>query len=329
MSFIVNSRGRDIVLATAAACCLPALAVAGPADTAEYTLNFEAAWSSQTHPTDFPGNSAHFSGLVGGTHNADVQFWATGELASAGIERVAETGSKTSLINEVENAIDDGDAEFVLSGGAVNISPGSVSMSFNASQEFDLVTVVTMIAPSPDWFVGVAGADLFVDNAWVDQLVVQLYPYDAGTDSGPTFTSSNQPTNPPENIFRIEQAPFLNNGAVLPLGTFTFTRVPDLAEDTDDDAVPDVADNCLLQPNADQRDSNNDGFGNACDADLNNDCQTDFADLSIMKAAFFGTSADEDLDGDGNVNFADLAIAKALFFSAPGPSDAPNDCAGN
>ncbi len=328
MSYIVNSRARHIALTTVAMCCLPALAIAGPADTAQYTLTFEAAWSSQTHPTDFPGNSAHFSGLVGGTHNGGVQFWAAGELASTGIERVAESGSKTALISEVEDAIDDGTAQFVLSGGSIGISPGSVAMSFGASQDFDLVTVVSMIAPSPDWFVGVAGADLFVDNAWIDELIVQLYPYDAGTDSGPTFTSPNQATNPPQDIFQIQDAPFLNAGVVLPLGTFTFTRVPDLAEDTDDDAVPDVADNCLLQPNEDQRDSNNDGLGNLCDADLNNDCQTDFADLSIMKAAFFGTGADEDLDGDGNVNFADLAIAKGLFFNAPGPSDAPNACDG-
>ncbi|MGA7304440.1 MAG: hypothetical protein WBW88_06180, partial [Rhodothermales bacterium] len=49
-------------------------------------------------------------------------FWMPGESASDGIESMAETGQKGALTAEVEAAIADGTAEFVLSGGGINPS---------------------------------------------------------------------------------------------------------------------------------------------------------------------------------------------------------------
>ena len=54
---------------------------------------------------------------------------------------------------------------------------------------------------------------------------MELLPYDAGTDSGDTYTSPNEPTDGPEAIHRIEVEPFLIDGVVPALGTFTFTRL--------------------------------------------------------------------------------------------------------
>jgi spondin-1 len=62
-----------------------------------------------------------------------------------------------------------------------------------------------MIYPSPDWFVGVSGLELCLANgSWVEQKILNLYPYDAGTDSGPTYISPDQPTIPKEAIRRIK-----------------------------------------------------------------------------------------------------------------------------
>jgi hypothetical protein len=63
--------------------------------------------------------------------------------------------------------------------------------------------------------------------------------------------------------------------------------------DTDGDGIPDDVGNCIDVFNPDQRDTDGDGCGNRCDADLNN---------------------------DGIINFADLAIFRALFGKPPGPS---------
>jgi hypothetical protein len=80
--------------------------------------------------------------------------------------------------------------------------------------------------------------------------------------------------------------------------------------------VPDASDNCLLTVNADERDTNGDGIGNACDADFNGDCVQNFLDLGVMKAAFFTVGdTDTDLDGDGITNFSDLAVLKGAFLS--------------
>ena len=50
------------------------------------------------------------------------------------------------------------------------------------------------------------------------------------------------------------------------------TVVP-AAVDTDGDGILDDTDNCLDVANADQRDTDGDGFGNRCDTDLNNTMQ--------------------------------------------------------
>jgi hypothetical protein len=98
-----------------------------------------------------------------------------------------------------------------------------------------------------------------------------------------------------------------------------------IGADTDSDGISDAFDNCTLVANPDQRDTNGDGYGNVCDADLNNDGAINFTDLGALKAVFF-TSGDVDADfnGDGRVNFADLGIMKAAFFGAPGPSGIAN-----
>ena len=90
--------------------------------------------------------------------------------------------------------------------------------------------------------------------------------------------------------------------------------------DTDLDGVDDAIDNCTLVGNADQRDTNGDGFGNICDADLNGDNLTDLTDFSQFRSAFGTTDPDADFDGSGSVNLSDFSIFRSLFGSAPGPS---------
>lgn len=62
--------------------------------------------------------------------------------------------------------------------------------------------MVKMI-PSPDWFVGVDNLNLCEGGQWKQEVTIDLQPYDAGTDSGFTFSSPNFPTSPPENITKV------------------------------------------------------------------------------------------------------------------------------
>ena len=168
---------------------------------ASYTVNFDATWSATTHPTGFPSNP-HFSDLVGTNHKDSVNFWQVGGLASPGIEAMSEEGATAPLASEVNNAIVAGTAENVLLGNFIPSSPGSTSFQFNLSPGFSKVTLVSMIAPSPDWFVGVSGLEFCENGDWVNKSV-DLFAYDAGTDSGTTYEANNANTNPQEAISRL------------------------------------------------------------------------------------------------------------------------------
>lgn len=209
----------------------------------QYEVTFDATWSDETH-SPFPP-SPHFSGLIGATHNADLRFWENGGLASRGIEVMAETGGKSSLQQEISTAMSEGSAYSLISGGGIGRSPGTVTKTFTINSSHPLVSLVTMIAPSPDWFLGVDSLPLFQNGRWRGEVVVDLYPYDSGTDNGPNFTSSNSDTNPAEPIRLIDGFPFQD---APPLGTFTFKLI------------------CEDPPTG----------------DLNGDCRVDYLDLRIL-----------------------------------------------
>jgi hypothetical protein len=197
---------------------------ATPAESARYRVSFDASWSEETHPTDIP-RTPHFSGLIGGTHGSAARFWEEGALASEGIRLMAEQGRKTPLDTEIEAAISAGRGQYVLSGGDVPRSPGSVSLDFDITRDYPLVTLVSMVAPSPDWFVGISSLNLIENGTWVTEKIVTLHPYDAGTDSGVTFSSADVKTLPPQPIHRITTGPFVVGASVPPVGTFTFRRI--------------------------------------------------------------------------------------------------------
>jgi hypothetical protein len=194
--------------------------------TARYQVVFNATWSQATHPTNWPAG-AHWSGLVGGTHNEAVHFWREEETASEGIRLMAERGQQATLLSEIAPAIADGTAHLQLAGGGIGTSPGSVSLTFPQSmrRDFPLVTLVSMIAPSPDWFVGVDSLSMITNENWATNLTVTLYGFDAGTDSGPSYASADQVTVPRGVVTRFTGFPAIQNGVIVPFGNFTFIRL--------------------------------------------------------------------------------------------------------
>jgi hypothetical protein len=94
------------------------------------------------------------------------------------------------------------------------------------------------------------------------------------------------------------------------------------AADTDGDGIADDVDNCILVPNADQLDTDHDGYGNACDPDFNNDGVVDQSDYDALQSKIGVTPVNPlyDLDGNGAVNINDLNRLKSYMGKAPGPS---------
>jgi len=185
-------------------------------EPATYVVTLEATWSAETHPAAFPTN-AHFSRLTGAAHAASTSLWAVGRAASTGIQDMAELGRTDALRAEVEAF---GDSAIYVEGGPIPVSPGTATVEVTVTDERPLATVVSMLAPSPDWFVGVSGLDLRSDDGWQDRVTVDLEVYDAGTDDGASYTAANAPRTTPAPVSPVSYAPLVGTA----VGRLVFER---------------------------------------------------------------------------------------------------------
>ncbi len=193
-------------------------------------MTFSAVWDASSHGNrpPFPAGP-HFSRIVGATHLAETSFWSRDGIASPGIESMAETGSVTTLCQEIGAEADRERSGVCLKGAEASFpSPGSVSLTFDVDARHPVVTLVSMIAPSPDWFVGVNALPLTEDGCWSERIERDLIGYDAGTDSGAAFTDPDADVTPHEPIGLIRDLP----AAVReePFATLVLTRKTELEE---------------------------------------------------------------------------------------------------
>ncbi|MEO8444468.1 MAG: thrombospondin type 3 repeat-containing protein [Gammaproteobacteria bacterium] len=98
--------------------------------------------------------------------------------------------------------------------------------------------------------------------------------------------------------------------------------------DTDGDARGDLCDNCRLLANNSgagaQCDSDNDGFGNRCDGDFNNNSATNAQDTTLFRQRLGQPSVAPtynaaDLNCNGSVNAQDTTLFRQLLGAPPGP----------
>lgn len=190
---------------------------------AVFEVEFKSTWTSATHPTNFPSNP-HWSPLIGATHDGKTHLWMAGGIASAGIEQMAETGGTGALTAEINAAITAGGAHAVVRGGGLG-SPASIKIRFVAESSHPFLSITTMLAPSPDWFAGLDSLPLMKNGRWIDTASEKATVWDAGTDSGVSYTSPNANTNPKAKIAVVSttQGPF--QGYSTSVGSWTVTRI--------------------------------------------------------------------------------------------------------
>jgi len=189
--------------------------------SANYTVIFQSQWSAVIHPSDFPDNP-HYSKLVGAVHNADFTLWQTGAMASSGVKYVAEQGNNYAIEKEINQAIKLKSAKAYIDGVDMKVSPGIVQTEFTVDKHFPKVSLISMIAPSPDWFVGVSGLSLCENNTWVVNKTLALKAYDSGTDSGIAYTAENKETVPKTAISLLTNGIHNENGKILQMATISF-----------------------------------------------------------------------------------------------------------
>ena len=186
---------------------------------ATYTITYTGAWTSAATPGGVP-DGAHFSPLIGGVHNAAVAFLEAGGTATAGIESMAERGRTATLTKEIEGAGPNALSVLRKDSGS-GATDSSTFDSVVLTADHPRITLLSMIAPSPDWFVGVFGLSLLdAEGSWVEALTVDLHPYDAGTEDGEEFSFDNPATVPQGTITSLRGASMFSDA---PMATLTFT----------------------------------------------------------------------------------------------------------
>ncbi|XP_054109542.1 spondin-2 isoform X1 [Callithrix jacchus] len=173
---------------------------------AKYSITFTGKWSQTAFPKQYPlfRPPAQWSSLLGAAHSSDYSMWRKNHYVSNGLRDFAERGEAWALMKEIEAA---GEAlqsvHAVFSAPAVPSGTGQTSAELEVQRRHSLVSFVVRIVPSPDWFVGVDSLDLCDGDRWREQAALDLYPYDAGTDSGFTFSSPNFATIPQDKVTEI------------------------------------------------------------------------------------------------------------------------------
>ncbi len=138
---------------------------------------------------------------------------------------------------------------------------------------------------------------------------------DDATDNGYTDPTESTPT---ANRLFVDQDYGWSTGG--PDIVTAITR----DEDNDADGVPDAIDNAPETANADQTDTDHDMYGNAADADFNNDGSVTSRDLSTFRTSYRQSEGDEgynpdcDMNSDGTVTSRDLSAFR-LRMRTQGP----------
>lgn len=183
-------------------------------DEAKYELVFEGLWSRFTHPDDFPDNywSAYFSDIIGASHSTEFRMWNIDSFATEGVKELAELGSTKKLESELKQV--SSKTRTIIKARELRYPTlnSKTSAVFRTDRQHHLVSILSKLGPSPDWMVGVSGLELCQsDCSWATQRIVNLYLWDAGTDSGTTFASPDLPTRPQEKIHLFKKLSGQNN----------------------------------------------------------------------------------------------------------------------
>ena len=205
---------RNIVPCLTLASLFVSCKKSGPAppvfSEAYYQISITGKWQGPDFGVP-PG--VHFTTVTGAVHHDGVALWRPGSLASPGLESLAETGSTSLLLREIDT--------LVYQQGAIGPflvpappATGQVQGNIYCNSHFSRVSFASMIAPSPDWFIGLSSINLYIDNQWIEDTTLQLFVHDAGSEDGDVFGYNNPATDPRQPIVRLQaaQATVLANG---------------------------------------------------------------------------------------------------------------------
>ena len=163
--------------------------------------------------------------LAGATQAPAYKMFAEGGMASPGLEVLSQKGQVSPFDMEIAGAQDKGAIGSVFKLAPVRIAGGESRAEFKADDMHAMVSFATMIAPSPDWFTGVASVALKRDGRWIEGETLALYAWDSGTNGATTYQAAKVAVQPfaPTSINRAPM--FVRDGTPVPVGKVTIRKV--------------------------------------------------------------------------------------------------------
>jgi len=196
--------------------------------SAEYTVVLKSKWTPTNHPFEYPKanplTGPHFSGLIGASHNETYSIFQEGALPTPGLERLSEEGKHTPLDEEIKAAIASDKAGMLYETGALRDFSDSLVTTVRVDDAHPLISLVAMVAPSPDWFTGVANVNLMENGAWAASRTLDLIAFDSGGDDGTTYKAADKDNNPKKPTSKASTPHFVINGVTVPVGSVTFIK---------------------------------------------------------------------------------------------------------
>lgn len=174
--------------------------------SAKYSVTFNNFLTARRFGSLIPKDGLVYSPLTGASHSGRVSILTVRGYASEAIEAIAETGNNTLLVNAATELRDANQGVKTATAAMGPTMPGnSTTLEFMVDCEHSYISVVGMIAPSPDWIVLLANVNLVRGGHFIYKRRGALIAYDGGSDSGREFTdpadpSLDIPTSPKLNI---------------------------------------------------------------------------------------------------------------------------------
>jgi len=188
---------------------------------AVYKLQLDTFWSEQVFPKQYPQwrPPAQWSKSVGYSHQESFSLFSLGTLVDEGVRQFVETGSSEVLDQSSSNRTF---LDAILAPPIVQ-GVGNTSTNVFVDGNHSMISVITKIVPSPDWFIGLDSLNLCQEGRFIQSFNTEAFPLDAGTDNGFTFTSPNWETEPRAEVFQIS-----NSFPAHPAGSFNYPSLPRL-----------------------------------------------------------------------------------------------------
>jgi hypothetical protein len=194
----------------------------------EYTVVLKSTWTPANHPFEYPAagpvSGPHFSGLIGASHSSAYALFAEGATPTPGLENLSEQGKHSPLDDEIRAAAATGTVGALFESGPLRDFADSLVTTVRVDATHPLVSLVAMIAPSPDWFTGAANVNLMEGGDWATSRTLTLYAYDSGGDDGATYKAGDADANPKRPTMQARTRHFVANGQAVPVATVTFVK---------------------------------------------------------------------------------------------------------